>query len=327
MQSRTHGIRIELQSTVDSVLLEKYGEAYFRNPKFLAEIVEISPSAEGTIRWNNDRVLEFIPNKPLSSNTLYTISVELDKILEVEKGYETFTFQVATYDQKIEMASAKTQTMDSYNLEWCTVLGSFNTADFADTAKIQKVLTAEYLGKKVPIQIENGSGYNEYDYRIDSLPRQENDANLTLKWNGEPIQSKSSGTKTIKIPSVHDFEMTDWEVQDKDDQIVLLTFSEPINSDQQFMGLIEIEGLRNLNYSVSHNVVSVFLPNRIEGERSLKVSTGIKNIKNHTMKNTYSKTLVFLSPKPRIRIQGEGSILPDSKGLIFPFETIFIIPE
>jgi alpha-2-macroglobulin len=322
MQSRAQEIRIELQELVDSVLLEKHGDAYFKNPKFLSELVQISPSTPGKVRWKNERVLEFVPDKPLPSSTLFTISVDLEKIVQVESGYETFVFQVATYEQKMDMKGAITNTLDNYNLEWCYVEGAFETTDLADSANIQKVISAEYMGKKVKVEIEEGNYYREYRYRIDSLLRQEKEGELIIKWDGEPIQSKSKGTKTVKIPSVHDFELIEWTVEDNDDQIVLLTFSEPIKSDQELNGLIEIEGLTNLNYSVSFNLVRLFLPNRIVGERKLKVSSGIKNIKNYTMENSFAKTLVFYSQLPRIRIKGEGSILPDSKGLIFPFETI-----
>lgn len=322
MQSRSQNIEIELKESIDSLLLEKHGEAFFKDPKFLTDLVTIRPEVDGNVKWKNDRVLEFIPSKPLASNTLYTLSVDLEKIAVVNRGYETFRFQVATYEQKIEMRSTSVEVMDSYNLEWCTISGSFSTTDAADSAGLAKLLTAEYLGKTLPVRIQNGYETNEFQFTVDSLLRGETHQNLILHWDGEALQSKSKGTKTVKIPSVHDFELTNWEVQDESDQIVVLTFSEPISSEQNLAGLIEIEGIKNPTYSVSHNVVTVFLPNRIEGIRELSVASGIKNIKNHTMQNSYGKKLIFRAPNPRVRVQGEGSILPDSKGLIFPFETI-----
>jgi hypothetical protein len=44
--------------------------------------------------------------------------------------------------------------------------------------------------------------------------------------------------------------------------------------------------------------------------------------KGYKMKNPYQTNLEFLPPFPQIKIIGNGCILPNSQGLIFPFQTI-----
>ena len=40
------------------------------------------------------------------------------------------------------------------------------------------------------------------------------------------------------------------------------------------------------------------------------------------MKTAYSEDLEFFAAKPSLRLVGNGCILPNSQGLIFPFETV-----
>lgn len=322
IQSRMDPIRIELQNPIDSNLIKKKGLEYFETIEFLEEFVSISPKVKGKFRWNNDRVVQFTPSEPLESNALYTISVDLEKVVDVDRGFENFNFQIATYQQKIKMGMQNLEVMDDYNLEWYMLDGYFHCSDLADSADIQKVFTAKLGEKNLPVIIEETNETNKFKYYVDSIPRTNKRQKLILAWNGSSINSESEGEDEIEIPSKQDFRVALCKIEDKEDQIMLLTFSEPISPDQQFNGLIEIESVKNLTFSVSHNIVSVFLPHRVEGKRKIKVSPGVKNIKGAAMRSFYKTNLTFRSPNPRVRIQGEGSILPDSKGLIFPFESI-----
>ena len=321
MQSRTRNIEIQLSKDIDSSLIQQKGAAYFEKPEFLKKLVKISPEVEGEVKWRNGRTLVFVPKEKLASNTLYTLSVDLSQVAKVESGYETFNFQVATYEQQIEIETPSIEPMDDYNLDEYKVSGHFTTSDYIDEEGLEKILYSEMNGKKLDVIVSQYND-NDYNFYIENVPRTAIEQKLQINWDGSAINSSSKGSLSLKIPANSDFGVTSTFVKENDVQIIELTFSEPILTDQNFDGLISLKGVSNLKFSVAHNVVSIFLPHHIEGNYQLNVASGIRNIKNTASKNDFSENTFFRTPNPFVRIQGEGSILPDSKGLIFPFETI-----
>lgn len=320
--SNSDPIEIELRNQLDSSKIAALGMKSRKDKTILQEIIEISPAIEADIEWVDFRTIQIIPKKPLSPNQMYTVSLDLDEIMEVEKGYEEFNFQFATKPQKIDVSTPSLIEYDSYNLEWYAARGTVSVTDHFDTTKLKDILRVDLGGEKLKVHFEESYGDNEYVYIVDSIKRTSKEKKLTVQWDGEAISSFSSGSTGITIPALGDFNLSAYQVNDDDDQSVRLTFSEPLSSNQDLNGLIDLEGISGETFSIYYNEVTVFIPKRIEGNYKLKVNAGIRNIKDHPMLKGAERTLSFSASKPKVRIVGNGSILPDSKGLIFPFETI-----
>lgn len=320
--SNSDPIEIELKDQLDSAKLVELGMKSRTDEKILKEIVEISPAIDADIQWSDFRTIQIIPKKPLNSNQIYTVSLELDELMEVDNGYEEFNFQFATKPQKIEVSDPSLVEYDSYNLEWYSLRGTISITDHFDTTKLKDLLTVKLADIPQPVHFEESYGDNEYTYIVDSIKRSAKENKLTVSWDGEAIASFSHGSTSIKVPALGDFYMNDYTISDEDDQSVRLTFSEPLSTNQDLNGLIDLEGVSGETFSIYYNEVTVFIPNRIEGTFKLKINPGIRNIKNYPMLKGSDFNLAFSASKPKVRISGNGSILPDSKGLIFPFETI-----
>ena len=58
------------------------------------------------------------------------------------------------------------------------------------------------------------------------------------------------------------------------------------------------------------------------GARKITVSTGIKNRSGTRMLNSSEWDVTFETAKPQVRLVGNGVIMPNSEGLIFPFEAV-----
>lgn len=320
--SNSDNIEIELKNQLDSSKLIELGMKSRLDEKILQEIVEISPEIDADIQWVDFRTIQIVPKKPLSSNQIYTVSLELDEIMDVDNGYEEFNFQFATKPQKIDVSDPSLIEYDSYNLEWYSLRGTVSMTDHFDTTKLKDLITVNLGNQKQQVHFEEAYGENEYYYIVDSIKRSEKETKVTVAWDGEVISSFSNGSTSIKVPALGDFNLSSYNVSDQDDQSVRLTFSEPLSTNQDLNGLIDLEGVSGETFSIYYNEVTVFIPNRIEGDYKLKVNSGIRNIKNYPMLKGTERTLTFSASKPKVRIVGSGSILPDSKGLIFPFETI-----
>lgn len=335
MVTRKANIRIELaesqvkllndQSNVSSEEGNEEGEAVLvpSDTTVLQNIFQFEPALEGRAVWVSDRVIEFIPSETLPSGQLYTVDFDLDRVAEVPGEFENFRFQFSTYQQMMFVSQHGLNNYDDYNLDWQRMEGSITVSDFEDKEKLAKTLTATQNGKNLPITVE--SDYyetNKYYFYVDSIQRFETQSQVILSWDGESIQSVSKGSKEIPVSALGDFSVSQVNVRDREDQYVELTFSEPIAANQNLNGIITIDGIPNLTYSIDFNKVSVYLPHRIVGDKVLHITDGIKNIRGHNMNRPSSHNLEFNEPKPLVRIKGEGSILPNSQGLIFPFEAI-----
>jgi uncharacterized protein YfaS (alpha-2-macroglobulin family) len=288
----------------------------------LEDIFEFEPAISGKAVWVNDRVIEFIPDKILPANQFYEVYFDLDKVAEVKREHENFHFQFATFQQVLFVEPGSLRSQDGYSLAWQRLEGTLKTSDYEDSALLVKTLHVTQNGVRLPVRLEEGYETNEYTFYVDSIERKKQPGQLIVSWDGEAVQSLSQGKAEINIPALGDFSITDTKIVDREDQAVELTFSEPIAYNQNLDGIISISGVEKLTYKTEYNVVTVYLPNRLTGDRMISVSTGIRNIEGHNMLQDFSQDITFKDPKPLVRIKGDGSILPNSNGLIFPFESI-----
>jgi len=288
----------------------------------LKNIFSFEPEIKGRAVWISDRVIEFIPNEPLPANQFYNAEFKLEKVMKVPGDFEVFPFQFSTYPQNLFVTIDGLRSYDDYNIEMQKLTGKITTSDFEDTASLRKTITVLNNGKEMPIKWSYSYRANEFYFYVDGIERKEKQGILTVSWSGVPIQAIASGKQDIIIPALGDFSVTDARVIDGEDQYVELTFSDPINYNQNLKGIVTLQGVENLTYAIEGNVVKVFLASRIEGDKLITVTSGIRNFKDYKMNAAYSQTITFEEPKPLVRIKGKGCILPNSNGLIFPFEAI-----
>ncbi len=318
MVSKSSPIRIELTNALSNEL------STLPDSTLLEDIIEFEPEIEGEIHWINNRTIEFTPNQSLPSNQLYTATFELDKVAKVKDGYEDFVFQFATYAQKVELTDPEINYYDYYNRTGLYLNFQLKTTDLEDTSMVRSIVKASYNNKNLPIRVEEYYEENTYNIYVDSVIRTDNEEEVIISWDGSPINSISRGSRKVTIPSLNDYSVSSCNVEDNGDQSIEITFSEPLHPLQYLDGIIQLEGVENLTFSISDNKITAFLPNRIVGNRTLKVNTGILNYAGRKIKKGYSTELEFEEAKPMLRIKGNGSILPNSNGLIFPFEAIGI---
>ncbi len=330
MVSRTSHIRIELAHGINkkSIVKDASGKDSvvwnytLPDSALLDDAFSFEPEIKGKAHWISDRVIEFVPSEVMPVNQFYDVEFKLGQVMKVKSEFKEFEFQFATYPQTVNVEVNGLRTYDDYDVEWQKLTGRIHTADYEDTALLRKVLKVTLDGQELAIHFEsNGNSYQQYFY-VDSIPRREQKGKLLVSWNGEPIKSLSNGQSEWIVPALGDFNVNNVSVNDEDEQSVVLSFSDPIAYGQNLKGIVTLDGIENLTYEIDGNVVTVFLPNRFEGDKVLHVTTGIKNFKGHKMNIAYIKNLFFDEAKPKVRLKGKGCILPNSNGLIFPFEAI-----
>jgi uncharacterized protein YfaS (alpha-2-macroglobulin family) len=309
-------IKIELTSDVlDSIPLNKKDSAY------LEDHISISPNVDGSFYWVNYRTIGFRPKTRFREGNHYHVKFNLGKFIHTESKFNTFEFNFETEQQKIDLSEIGLQVNNPYISEWqryeMMAISNFDL----DPKEMVKCFEAAEGGKRLPItcvQMEP----KHYKIIVDSIERKKTEAQVAIKWNYKPLGIKTKESKTIIIPGLASFKVINMEVQDQGDQQVNITFSDAIQPDQKLEGLIEIEGTKNLKFNVTGNIVSVFLEERIEGAKQVTVNKGVLNFRNYKMDSTSSGILEFAGVKPALRMNNKGCILPNSQGLLYPFESI-----
>ncbi|MES2566620.1 MAG: MG2 domain-containing protein [Bacteroidota bacterium] len=301
-------------------------------------LIAFSPNIEGKLIWIDKKTIEFKPSQKLNSDQIYKASFQLGKVLFVTDDLKEFEFEFATLKQAMEITVDEYKTDDKNNLQ---IEGTLTTADYADHLLVEKTTQASQNGTSLVIKWlhENSTTHR---FTIDNVEKGK--GNLLISYNGEPIGAAEKATKEITIPNTDEFVLLNILIENDPDQFITLQFSDKIDPHQDLEGLISITnpngttttdneyGEENneklpiteskLTYLIENNSIKVYTGERYTETRELLVNNAIKNSEGKHLKETETRSIFFEDLKPAVRLVGKGVILPNSSGLIFPFEAV-----
>lgn len=285
-------------------------------------LLNFSPSIEGEAYWADARTIEFRPASYLPSGETYKGELALAKLKEVPEKLSVFEFQFQTIAMYMDVSFGEVETYPGKQLEWLMLKGSIRTADVVDGELVQQMLKAKQDGKDLNIRWTMDANNKNFRFEVDSVHRGENKSLVNLTWDGDAANIEEKGEKEISIPSIKDFVLMHFDVVKEPEQYISLQFSDPLMEDQDLEGLLTIAGVSNLNYTIVANEVKIYPSSRLTGTRMLKISPGIKNLLGYKLNDTRSIELEFKGVMPEVKLSGNGVILPNSNGLLFPFQAI-----
>jgi uncharacterized protein YfaS (alpha-2-macroglobulin family) len=185
--------------------------------------------------------------------------------------------------------------------------------------KLKKCIEANYNGKEAEVVLESAEAMNTYHLHIKGIERTKNKGLVEVKWDASEIGGNSKGAVAFDVPELGVFSVISSNVTQSPQQSVRIDFSDFLNGNQDFAGLVEIDGFSDLKFEVKKNMLRVYLPGAIQDVRTLKVNRGVQNAIGDKLKEEYSQTFAFEDVKPGIRSLGRGSILPTTQGLVYSF--------
>lgn len=221
------------------------------------DLFDISPRVKGKVVALSNNTIAFIPKEKLEQNTLYQITLHLSQITNnVPKELKDFNFSVKTIKQDFLV---NTDDLQSYSKDWYYLNGTLKTADNLSFEEAQKIIEATQNSKDLKIKFDKSlSTKREFKFIIDSIQRFEDDSKITIAWDGDDVDIDQKGKVEFPIPGKNQFKVLTIEVGDANNQSVLINFSDPLKKDQDFKGLVSIEGTNNLKFSTMGNVLKVF---------------------------------------------------------------------
>ncbi|WP_203295225.1 alpha-2-macroglobulin family protein [Luteirhabdus pelagi] len=286
-----------------------------------SEYIDIHPKTEGMLVVENATTLLFQPKEYLQPDTEYTVTLQLKKLYEsVEKEFRAYTFRFKTITPAFKV---QLDNLQSYSKQWQYVTGSIETSDLISLENAKKLLSVTQNGEDLSLTMETEEGYARYfGFTIDSIQRKVEDSEIQLKWNGDPISSENKGETTFPIPGRDNFKVVDLNATHSPQASLSINFSDPLQADQDFNGLVTLENTEDLRFEVNGNVLFVYPSNRISGEVRLTLFESIKSAEGFGLKKEFSELISFEPMKPAVRLLSKGTILPDSKNTPIYFEAV-----
>jgi uncharacterized protein YfaS (alpha-2-macroglobulin family) len=312
--------RISANSTIRIEFL-KDASGVELNAPIDENLFSFSPSIDGNAFWIDSRTVEFRPEKPLKQGQAYTAKFQLHKIFEVPKNLKVFKFDFETVVQSVAVTIIGYQPYIQTNLEWNNLTGKVLTADYADDQSIEEMVEAFQNKKKLKISWVHLGETREHQFTVDSVKRGTEASEVIIKWDGNKIGTDGSGEEKVKIPSIYDFYAIEARVEQEPNQFVAIRFSDPLDPKQDLNGLIHM-GNSDFTFEINGVEVRAYPSSRQVGNAQIIIEQGVKNIAGAKLKQKQMFQIVFQSIKPAVRLTGKGVILPDSRGLILPFEAV-----
>ena len=289
-------------------------------------VLTFEPAIAGQAIWEDDKTIKFVANENLPSDKPYFGRVDLTELYgNVPKDLQTFLFDFKTKVQFFEVSIEGLRSVSQTDLTKQTLVGTITTADVATNDKIETILeVAQKNNDKLEITWQHDGDGLHHHFIVHNIDRLETASLVELKWSGKALGIENNGEEKIEVPALGDFAVSNVSAMIGDEQAILIEFSDPISKRQDIEGLITIENIStNINHIIDGNTVRIYPTQRLAGEHLVKISRGIKNAANKTLKKPSEWIVEFAEIAPEIRLVGSGVIIPNSdKGLILPFEAV-----
>ncbi len=287
-------------------------------------LLNISPSINGEAKWEDDRTISFTPDAYFDPSQQYKGIVAVHRIFEnVPDDVKEFEFNFRTKEQFFNVEIDGLNATSNDDLTQQEIIGNIYFTDVVELDKAKKVINARQRGSNLPIEFIQGNKPTDYQFIISNVSRGNGSSAVDVSWNGKSIGVAEKGNKEIEVPALGDFKVVNARVIKQGDPHLLLTFSDPLQSDQSLIGMMKVANYSGiLRYVIDGNQVKVFPKNKLEGDKSITVYGGIKNAAGVEMSDPSVWSFKFDETMPTISLVGRGVIMPESEGLIFPFEAV-----
>ncbi|UXP33511.1 MG2 domain-containing protein [Reichenbachiella agarivorans] len=304
------------------VKLSKSIEGKAAGAEEVGGLFKFKPEIQGSTSWEDDRTIVFHPAQKLAPGTEYQVIFKIGELVETPADQKVFKFSFKTLIQNYQVELKGLSLYDVKDLTKVKLTGVLQTADLADYSVVEKIITATQSGKALDILWTHDEVKKTHNFSIEKVARTEKESEVKVSWTGKPIEVDYSDDEIYTIPSLNDYKITNVYVNRGSDNFISVVFSDPLKTKQNLNGFITLNE-NEPRYVIDQNVLKVYPTAELSGEVELKIFKEIKNMAGHSLKEDYVTTFSITQSKPDVRIvANSGVIIPNSDGLIMPFEAV-----
>lgn len=146
-------------------------------------------------------------------------------------------------------------------------------------------------GQTYPVNITPTDNPTRYQFEIIGIPREEEDYQLEIKADGNPVGIDRQLTESVLIPSKNSFRFLSAKRIEEPENGIEIVFSDPVSTTQDLKGLIEIPEVSTSIFQVENNKVYIYFEANQLNKLTLKIHEGVKTAKiNHLVPPTPSRS-------------------------------------
>lgn len=289
-----------------------YVDLGFQIPNDVAipsSLIEVTPNIGGQYVLNQSRNRIILKNPMIKHNVSYSVDFNIGLLKEMPDEMGTFSFPLEAERQTWDVLM---QAPVNHSMEYVSYKGEVNFGVCEPTPELlESSLKAVQNDVQLPVSwIHEKRGKRKSTFTINNIKRTETPTNVDLTLSMEPLNVNDKSELKLAIPSKSDFSFHAFKIDNN--QNLKLTFTDPLITNQNLSGLIEIEGRQIKSIKANGNIVDVYFENESYGYFNLKIHPGIKNLGDYPLKDSYTKELFFAPPAPSVKIAEKGNILPPS---------------
>ncbi len=282
-------------------------------------------SMAGKTRWRDQHTLEFVPSEPLPPGTSIKGVLLLDRLFDdVPEELQRFVFHFWTPPRAFEISTLPLKATGNNSLETQTLEGTILTADFEEAAVVESILSGRHRNQAITFRWVHGEDGRTHSFFAEAIQRMDTPTDLVLRWDASGLGVDFKGEENITVHPIQSFAFTGARALMTPERHAELTFSDPLQGDQNLDGLIRVDE-HDLRLRIDGNQLLVYPASSeqtFSGQVVLQIEAGIRNVAGERILVRQEVPLGFEEIKPAVELTGSGVIMPTSSHLPFAFKAV-----
>ncbi|MCB0601391.1 MAG: hypothetical protein KDC28_09190 [Saprospiraceae bacterium] len=199
--------------------------------------------------------------------------------------------------------------------------GSVQLAIPESGTAVEELITASQGTTPLAINWQHQGQY--HSFLIEGIKRENTASVVTLAWSGKEIQSPDQGKLTIDVPAKGAFIVLGANVEAGSPPSVKITFSDPLNTGQDYTGLVYLQGQDlNYRYQTDGNQLWLYPDKNIKDVQQLVIDGNVENVSKNRFGTSQTLQVRFDAVAPAIHLLSKGAIIPQTNQALFQFEAV-----
>ena len=285
----------------------------------------IKPAVDGSFNWVASNEVRFTPAEAFDYDSEYELIFDLAELLapiEVDDDILKVPFKTGPLGLKMKLEGMKID--QNANEERISCRGIITSSDYVAPDLVEDVVRASQEGASREIVWTHQNNGKKHEYEVVGIEHYEEESTLTINWDGSKVLKDFKGEEQIQIQAMGVFELLRVDLSQSADNIIMASFSRPIDGSQDMEGLFAINNSEiEIRSDVDGNRVYLYPVQAISDEFALSISKNLRSTDGTRLSEGHEiGKLRFDLLDPAIRALSEGVILPKSAESSFPIECV-----
>ncbi|MBK9256178.1 MAG: hypothetical protein IPM42_11880 [Saprospiraceae bacterium] len=275
----------------------------------IKQLIEISPTTEGTTTISNLSVITFVPKEPLMPDKVYSITINLQK-LDSKKYPSPVQYEVRTFKQEMLVEREGFIIHENGSV---SMLLNVQTADRVDPDRLIKCFSSDADQTDI-IEV------SDRKYQLDFLYNKGMKKSSFINYDGAAIHCETKGNIELFDLSSDQFGVV-YTHHDQDNKEFDIYFSQPLNRQSDLTGLVRIMG-NSANYTTKNNVLTIYLSDqRYNNKVGITLEKGIRSASGKELTTSYTFELDVMTDNPEVAFVSDGNYFPSEGQFKIPLKT------